>query len=267
MTKLQSNLLKIGAVVTYLVMITVNSLANSLPLNGLTTGAVSNAYSNLFAPAGITFSIWGLIYVLLAVYLVFQFIPQAKGGLKRELVDKINPYFIATSLLNTAWIFAWHYNFIGVSLILMVLLLISLIKIATKFRLEKLSIRENLAARLPFSIYFGWITVATIANTTVFLVSLGWNGFGLSNEFWLVLVLLIGAAIGIWRMNKERDHFYGLVFIWAYLGILYKHLTSSGFSGQYHYGIGATILCLVALAASQFLLARTIKKLKRGASS
>ncbi|HNZ55528.1 MAG TPA: tryptophan-rich sensory protein, partial [Candidatus Paceibacterota bacterium] len=134
------------------------------------------------------------------------------------------------------------------SVLLMAGLLYTLIRLANILRVGNLGQKEKSLARLPFSVYFGWITVATIANITVFLVSIGWNRFGLSEVFWTIVILLVGALIGSWRMLYDRAIAYGLVLIWAYAAILYKHLAESGFAGEYPTVIGAAILCLVVFA-------------------
>ncbi len=246
--------LKILAGLAYIAMVFVNFLANSLPINDRTTGAISDAYPNLFTPSGLTFSIWGLIYLLLAGYLVYQFIYESSKK-KEALFKKINILFIATSIANISWIFAWHYDFIGLSVIIMAALLILLIKIADILRVEKFTSKEQLFISAPFSIYFGWITVATIANITVFLVSIGWDGFGIADFVWTSIILLVGALIGILRMLKDKDIAYGLVFVWAYLGILLKHISASGFDMQYPSIITTLIVCLVLFG---FFVARLI---------
>jgi len=236
---------KILALIAYIAMIVVNFLATSLPINNRGTGEISDAYSNLFAPAGITFSIWGLIYLLLAIYVIYQFKSKNDGLLK-----KINIFFIITSIANILWIFAWHYDFIGTSLILMLVLLFGLIKIADTLRSNELTKEEKRFIKIPFSIYFGWITVATIANVTVFLVSINWGGFGIAEFIWTSIILLIGATIGILRMNKDKSVAYGIVLVWAYLGILLKHLSTDGFAGQYPIIIYTLIICLVLFVIS-----------------
>jgi hypothetical protein len=252
---MKNRLLKIGSLVTYIAMVVVNFLANSLPINNRSTGAISNSYPNLFAPAGITFSIWGLIYLLLAGYVVFQFVTKSE---KTEgLLKKINPLFIATSVANSVWIFAWHYDVIGLSVLIMAAILILLIKIADILRKEQFTALEKLFIWAPFSIYFGWITVAAIANITIFLVSIGWNGFGISAFIWTCAILLIGATIGILRMQKDKNTAYGLVLVWAYLGILLKHLSANGFNGQYPSIIITIIACLVLFV---FFLVKIIYK-------
>lgn len=243
--------LRIGAAVSYIAMVAVNGLANGLPLNNRTTGQISDAYANLFAPAGFTFSIWGLIYALLAAYVIFQFIPKKYSRLESELFSKINPYFIISSVLNLAWIFAWHYDYIGLSLILMLGLLVTLMKLGMMLAKEKLAPRDNFIQRLPFSVYWGWITVATIANVSVFLVSLNWNSFGLSEQLWLVVALFLGTVIGIYRLRQSRDIPYSMVFIWAYLGIFVKHAHPLGYNGEYSYGISALVVCIALIISEQ----------------
>jgi len=235
--------IKIIAAVAYAAMVAVNFMANGLPINNRSTGEISDAYPNLFAPAGPAFSIWGLIYLLLGVYVLYQFVK--KDQKKEELLKKINPLFIATSLANISWIFAWHYDYIGLSVLIMATLLFLLIKIADIVRAEQFTVREKFFIRAPFSIYFGWITVASIANITVFLVSIDWNGFGIADYIWTSIILLVGALIGSWRMVKDKNIAYGLVLVWAYSWILFKHLSVGGFNGQYPSIAATVIACLV----------------------
>ena len=234
--------IKILVAVTYIAMVVMNFLANALPINNRGTGEISNAYPNLFTPAGPAFSIWGLIYLLLGIYVIYQFVK--KDQKTEEVIQKINPFFIATSLANISWIFAWHYDYIAISVAVMAVLLILLIKIADIIRLGNFTTIEKVSIWAPFSIYFGWITVASIANITVFLVSIGWNGFGLADFVWTSIILLVGALIGILRMNKDKNIAYGLVLVWAYSWILFKHLSLSGFDGQYQSIIVTAIVCL-----------------------
>lgn len=234
--------------VAYAVMVAVNFLANGLPINNRSTGEISDAYPNLFAPAGPAFSIWGLIYLLLGGYVLYQFLE--KDQKIEDLFRKINPLFIATSLANISWIFAWHYDSIGLSVIIMAALLVLLIRIADILRAESFTAWGKLFIWAPFSIYFGWITVASIANITVFLVSIGWDGFGIADALWTSVILLVGAVIGIARMRRDNNIAYGMVFIWAYAWILFKHISEDGFDGQYPSIIATAIACLVLLAFS-----------------
>lgn len=254
--------IKISVVISYVAMVITNALANILPINGINTGQVSNSYPNLFAPAAVTFSIWGLIYLLLAAYSIYQFGFFQKEGKKKkdEVLNKVGVCFIITSVVNIFWIFSWHYNFIGVSLVWMVVILFFLIKIASILNKEELSRTETIFIKLPFSVYFGWITVATIANVTVFLVSVGWNRFGMSEQIWTILLLLIGAAVGIVQMIKDKNIPYGLVFVWAYAGILTKHLSQTGFAGQYTGIITTVAICIFIFLVVIAFLNKPLKK-------
>ena len=239
------NFIKIFVAITFLVMIVVNALANGLPLNGILTGAVSDNYTNLFTPIGMTFSIWGLIYVLLAVYVFYQF------KSKKILIEKIGLYFSISSLANALWIFCWHYDLIGLSILFMFIILLSLLKINNYLKKEELNRQEKFLIALPFNIYFGWITVATIANIIVFLVSLGFDGF---NVLYIIGFLILGAILGSLGIFKIKSFAYGLVLIWAYLGILIKHTSLSGFYSEYPSIIFVTIFSLVVFISSLFCL-------------
>jgi hypothetical protein len=252
-----SLLIKISVAAGYMAMVAVNFLANALPIGGVTTGEASAAHANLFTPAGVTFSIWGLIYLLLLIYTLYQFgLGQKETGPEREkLLAATGRYFIVTSLANIAWIFAWHYGVIWLSVLIMLTLLFFLIKIADGVNKVKFTLTDTLCIRLPFSVYFGWITVATIANITVFMKSLGWNGFGIAEAAWAVVVLLLGAGIGTLRTLKDKNYFYGSVLVWAYGGIWLEHASPSGFNGEYPIVIATVIICIVIFLAAMGFLA------------
>lgn len=246
-----SHLFKAIVAVTFLAMIAVNALGNILPINGQNTGEISDAYPNLFAPAGYTFSIWGLIYLLLGAYTLYQ-LGLFHGGqrtVKSSLLYRTGFYFSISSVANAAWIFSWHYRLIPVSMLLMVVILVCLIIINQGFNHQLFTGREQFFIRLPFSVYFGWITVATIANATTLLVSLNWDGFGLSDQTWTVIMLAVGMLIGIATLLKNRDIAYGLVLVWAYGGILQKHMSAAGFGGQY-----PAVMLTAAVCIALFLI-------------
>jgi hypothetical protein len=265
-TDKNSRALKALTAFTFVLMVGVNGLANALPINGLQTGQVSDSYPNLFAPAGVTFAIWGLIYTLLGFYTLYQlglFRDEKGGTVSNEAEDRIRVVFTLSSLCNTAWVFAWHYQLIPLSLILISGILICLIRINLSLAGSTMTGREKFFVRLPFSIYFGWITVATIANATTFLVDLGWSGFGLSEYTWTVIILLTGMLIGVATMLRIRNTAYGLVLIWAYGGIWLKHTSDSGFSGQYTRVIYTALLCILIYAAAEVYLMMKAEKVSR----
>ena len=240
---------KIIVPLVYLIMLLVNYLAVALPLGGRDTGAISDNYPNLFAPACYAFSIWGLIYTLLGIYVVYQFVRESDA-----LVSRVNRVFVINALLNAGWLFAWHYDVIWLSVIIMLGLLITLIKIADILRQSALTTKERFLVRLPFSIYFGWITVATIANISILLVSLNWNGFGIAESVWTVIILLVGMIIGTWRSVRDRNIPYVLVLIWAYGAILAKHISVNGFDKAYSFIIATAVLCLVIFIGNVFYI-------------
>ena len=249
--------IKIFAAIAYIAMVTVNYLANALPIGGVTTGEASDSFPNLFTPAGVTFSIWGLIYLLLLGYTLYQFGLWQKetSPVREKTIAKVSKLFLLTSIANISWIFAWHNGVIWLSVLIMICLLILLINIADLVTKRSFSVAETVFIRLPFSVYFGWITVATIANITVFLVSLNWDGFGIADDLWTVIVLFFGAVIGIARMLKDRNVFYGLVLVWAYGGIWLKHTSKNGFGGEYSNIITSLVVCIVLFFGTTVFIA------------
>jgi hypothetical protein len=219
--------------VTFLVMVAVNAMATLLPINGVTPGQVSDSYPNLFAPTGLTFSIWGLIYLGLACFILYQWGIFGKKVGDGSAVERIGGYFYFSSLVNIAWIYSWHYKIIPLSMVLMAALLVLLTLAYQNITKENLTTKESIFVKLPFSLYFGWITVATIANVTVLLVSLHWSGWGISESAWTIVALAAGLFIGLVTMLRNRDIIYGAVLMWAYAGIMIKHLSPEGFAGDY----------------------------------
>jgi len=250
---------KVLVVVTYLAMITMNFLANALPLNGRGTGEVSDAYPSLFTPAGVTFSIWGVIYLLLGLHVLYQlglFRDSAPDVGRTALLNRVGVLFAVSSLANTAWVFAWHYDVIALSAVLIVVILVCLILIADTLRVARLTTRERWFVGVPFSVYFGWTTVATVANITVLLVSLKWDGFGISASAWATAIVLVAMAIGTATMLYNRDVAYGLVLIWAYVGILIRQTSAAELDSRYPAIIAAVIASLGIFAAAEVLVLR-----------
>ena len=240
---------------SYLVMVTVNALANILPIAGMNTGAVSDSYPNLFAPTGITFSIWGVIYLLLALHTLYQFTNTEEGKLK-----PIGILFTLSSVANSLWIFSWHYRKIGLSVVLMLCILGLLIRINLLIQNMKGDRKFLWSVRIPFAVYFGWITVATIANVTTLLVSAQFTGFGISEPVWTAVILVVGVLIGLAWAFKAKEKAYLITLIWAYTGILIKHTSQEGFASQYTMVIVVVCLVLAAFVVSLGLLFRQPKR-------
>jgi hypothetical protein len=219
----------------FLAVVSVNALAVILPINNRTTQELSDKYPNLFVPAGITFSIWGIIYILLLLFAVYQFvIAFGRSSDQRGIFEKIGILFFISCIFNVAWILAWHYEIVWLSLIIMVLLLISLILIYIRLDTGRSDIKnsEKILVNIPFSIYLGWITIATIANVTAFLVKINWNKFGVSDQLWTVIVIAVGVIITLATVFSRNDIFYCLVVIWALVGILLKRIADNSMPDQ-----------------------------------
>jgi hypothetical protein len=213
------SLLNWSNIVAFVVTVVVNSLAGSTTLiGGNTTASVSNANLTLITPAGYTFAIWGVIYILLGAFVIYQALPEKRA---RPFQERIGWLFVASSALNILWLFAWQYEALTVSVALMILLLASLILIYLRLNIGRVKARvgERLAVHLPFSVYLGWITIATIADISATLVSLNWDGFGLDPEIWAVLIVLVATVIASLVAFTRRDIAYELVIVWAFLGI------------------------------------------------
>jgi benzodiazapine receptor len=208
-------------IVAVALTIVVNGLASSVALNGRTTAEVSDLYPALVTPAGYVFAIWGVIYALLLVFVVFQALPSKR---EQPFLGKISVFFVLSSVLNVSWLLLWHYDQIALSVVLMFALLASLILIYLRLNIGKATVswKEKVCVHLPFSVYLGWITVASIANVAAALVSVQWNGFGLASDLWSVLVIAVALLIALAVIATRRDVAYGLVLVWALVGIAVK---------------------------------------------
>jgi hypothetical protein len=212
---------QIAVILTVVATIVINILANALPLNGLNTGEISDRFQVYFVPAGYVFSIWGIIYIGLIAVAVFQALPSQKENPRMRATG----WWIALGgLANIAWIFLWHYEQFPLTLIAMLVLLASLIVTYLRLGTGKapVSRAETWAVRVPISIYLGWITVATVANITDVLYYLNWGGFGIAPEIWMAIILAAVLVITGLVLITRRDVAYGLVILWALIGISVK---------------------------------------------
>lgn len=215
--------LQIANILGFIFTITLNTLAVTLPIGGRSTGEISDLYPNLFVPAGYAFSIWSLIYSLLLVFIILQsrnLFSRTKEG--PAYVQTIGWWFVISCLANGSWILAWHYLLTPLSLIIMLGILVSLVFIYLRLRSAPKTVSIPFWVKLPFSIYMGWISVATIANATALFVSVGWNGFGISEITWTVVMLIVGGLLGALVLWTRRDLAYVLVIVWAFWAITVK---------------------------------------------
>jgi benzodiazapine receptor len=241
-------------IVVFAVTVIVNALASSLALNGRTTAEVSDLYFTLVTPAGYVFSIWGVIYTLLLIFAVSQALPSQR---EKPFLKQINVLFILSGVFNVLWLFLWHYDQIVLSVALMFALLATLIAIYLRLGIGKTSVtlKERAFVHLPFSVYLGWITVASIANVASALVSIQWDGFGLASDTWAVLVIAVALLITLAVIATRKDIAYSLVLVWALIGI------AANQSGYQNIAMAATISAVIILVALAAFLA--VSKLKK----
>lgn len=223
-----------GNILSIIATIVVNALAVILPLNGKTTQELSDNIPNLFVPAGITFSIWSIIYTFLVIFMIYQILSLSKKQpYDTGYIEKIGGWFILASLANIIWIFLWHYELVAFSLLAMLVLFFSLLAIYLKLGigLSTKTLKEKLAVHVAISIYLGWITVAMIANVTAVLVTLNVGELFLGQTTWTILVIAVATLISVLILIRRKDIAYNLVIIWALLGIAIKRFNTDPIYG------------------------------------
>lgn len=245
--------LQVANILGYLGMVAVNILANALPLGGNTAAELSDAYPNLFVPAGYVFSIWGVIYLLLLAFTIYQASPLRKG---EEFQRKIGYLFVISCALNIIWIFLWHYEHVILSLLPMFALLLSLVLIYLRLDIGRINTakKERLWVHLPFSVYLGWITVAPIANVVAALVSIKWNGLGLSEVIWTMIVIAVAVALTFINTLTRGDLGYALVIVWALGGIIVKQMAIKAIVATA--GLGISIILAFLFLKLRFKFSR-----------
>jgi hypothetical protein len=216
------SLSQIVTLLATLLTLTVNGLANSLPINGQTTGEISDRFAIFFVPAGYVFSIWGLIYIGLIAFAIYQIQPAVR---ENALLKQIAPAYWLGSLANAVWILLWHYEYFLFTLVAMLILLASLLAIYIQISKARTTLdrKQRWFVQLPFSIYLGWISVATIANFSQVLFFQGWNAWGISAAIWAAIMIAVAAVLGLLMQLRENDSAYVLVLVWAFIGIAIKH--------------------------------------------
>ncbi len=232
-----------AVIVVTLATIAVNGLATGLPLNGQSTGEISDRFPSLFTPAGYVFSIWGVIYLGLLAYMVYQALPAQRTNPRLRTIGWL---YVISGVANSVWIFLWHYNQFALSLVVMLVLLASLMLIYQRLSpwRRTASRAERWTVHIPFSIYLGWITVATVANAATVLLDFGWDGGFWPPLAWAMLMISIATLIGLFFAMIKQDVAYVAVLVWAFLGIAVKQSATPPV--LYAAVIGAIVLAVAA---------------------
>jgi hypothetical protein len=238
--------LQIGNILAFAATLIVNGLSSAAVLGGKTTAEISDQYFTLITPAGYVFSIWGIIYVLLGVFVVYQALPSQKS---KPFQTQISGLFILSSLFNIGWIFLWQYTYISASVALIMALLASLVAIYLRLGIgkSKAPLKEKAAVQLPFSVYFGWITVATAANVASALSYAGWVQWTSADAIWGIVAAVVVLAVALTVIVARRDIAYGLVIVWALVGIAVNQGAVPNIA--YTAEIGAAVVATALVAA------------------
>ena len=204
--------------VIFVLMVGLNYYAGYFEINGNTVGNVSDGIDSIFTPAGYVFSIWAIIYTGLGAFVIYG---VSKNQINNKLINQVGPWFIINSLVNMAWLVVWLNELWWVSLVLMLAILATLIIVYLKLNahLEEVSKKDFWFILAPFSVYLGWISVATIANTSVILVVNGITELGVNGTFWTVIMMVIAGLLSNLMLGLRRDWFFAWVVIWAEIGI------------------------------------------------
>lgn len=219
-----------GSILAFIAVVIVNVLSNALPINGQTPKDVSDKYPTLFTPESFTFSIWGVIYLALLLFVAYQALPAQRRLPKIAIVSKV---FIINCIANICWILAWHYDLIVLSMLLMLVILGTLVKIYNTLNIANgsVTLSQHVFLFFPFSLYLGWISVATLANFSVLQVAMGWESFVFSEVNWTLLKLAVAAVVCAVVVLRRGDIFFGLVIAWAAFGIFSEQLESAEVHG------------------------------------
>ena len=241
---MKDTLRQVTNLITVIIALTVNILASTLPLNGQNTGEISDRFQVYFVPAGYVFSIWGIIYIGWIAFTIFQFRATQKESPR---LRKLGYLFALSGIANAAWLFTWHYNYFGLGVLVMLSLLGLLIAsyLSLNVNKESVSRAERWSVDIPFSVYLGWITVATVANVTDWLYLVEWNGFGIAPQTWAVIMIVVASVVGLLMTLTRKDAAYVFVLVWSFIGIAVKQADVASVAITAWIGAGAMLLLAI----------------------
>lgn len=229
-----------GVIIFYLLTILMSYLSQAIPFNGQTNGEVSDKYATLITPADYAFSIWGIIYLLLGVYVIYQGFFADK---QTKIFDQIAPWLIVAFIATSAWLPFFQYEMIAFSVLIMLVILGALVQVSIMLTRDRsLSRRKKGLIRVPFGMYLGWISVATLVNISVLAKYGQWYLLGISEANWLLIMITVGFVLAVVVTYATGNLLYSLVFVWAYVAIAVKHYNENALL---QFSLGAAIVLLI----------------------
>lgn len=240
--------------IAFVIMVYINYLSNALPINGKTPGQLSDLYVNYFVPAGFTFAIWGIIYSALLVFVVCNVLSIINENIAKKInasIEKLSLRFVLSCVLNVAWLLAWHYQFVLLSVVIMALFLLVLINIFTQLNIGQNTPNQTVkwVFHLPFALYLGWICVAMVANVTAYLVQIEWTGWLLDFSNWAIAMIIVAFLVLSFMAIFKNAVPAGLVGVWALYGIYAKRLSLVNNEAINLTIAQTSLICLLLLAA------------------
>lgn len=201
-----------------------NYYSNTGAINNKTVGSVSDNLDNLFTPAGYAFAIWGIIYLGLLVLGIYMVVCAFKSDNNNEFIAKAAPTLILAHLGNAVWLWFWLNEEAGISVIVMLFILGMLTLTVLRLNMQRWDAPLKFIALVwwPIGLYFGWISVATIANISSYLGKLNWTG-GISEIAWTIIMIFIATLLALFMIFNRNMREYGAVFMWAFVAIAVRH--------------------------------------------
>ncbi|MFW9844353.1 MAG: hypothetical protein ACFFEV_07245 [Candidatus Thorarchaeota archaeon] len=217
------NILQIVNILAIVITIIVNAIVEAIPLNGVTSKDVSDYFPSLFTPPGYVFSIWSVIYTLLIIFMIYQALPSQRDA---SYLKPTAVFFVIGGIINDSWLILFHYAYAQPALYAITPILIGLFLVLMLYTYVRLEIgvanvptKTKLAVHLPISVYAGWVSLAFIANIASVLNVIIPGIPQAIQEIWTALVIIVALAITLLMLVLRRDAAFGLVVIWATIGI------------------------------------------------
>ncbi len=234
-------------VIAFAGTVAVNALANVLPIAGVKTEDISQKYQHLFSPADYAFAIWGVIYALLAGFVWYQAMKKHQG-----IAQRCGPWFIVNCIANALWMILWHYEWLGLSVACMAVIVFSLVMLNIRLEKVKNTWQEKIFIQAGLGLYLGWVCVAMAANAASFLVQTGFSGFGITPEIWTIAVAVMLSLLSAAVLDRFENPFFGAAVLWGLAGVMAQHLI--GYHMRYGWALAACALAMVILLIKMWQL-------------